>query len=48
MYHDYEDKRDTVLRMLHSLSTGQFRNVAKITFKPYINLKNDTTIIYGG
>lgn len=43
-----EDERDTVLRMLHSLPTGQFRNVAKITFKPYINLKNDTTIIYGG
>lgn len=48
MYHDYEDKRDTVLRMLHSLPTGQFRNIAKITFKPYINLKNNTTIIYGG
>lgn len=48
MYHNYDDKRDTVLRMLYSLPAEQLRNVAKTTLTPYINLKNDTIIIYGG
>lgn len=48
MYHDYDDKQDTILCMLHFLPMEQFHNIAGITFEPYINLKNDATNIYGG
>ena len=43
-----EDEEATVLRMLDTLPAEKFLYFAEITFKPYINLESDTTIIYEG
>lgn len=41
-----EDERATVLRMLHSLPAEQFRYFAEITFEPYVNLEDSTSITF--
>lgn len=41
-----EDERATVIRMLHSLPAEQFRNFAEITFEPYVNLEDRTSITF--
>lgn len=43
-----EDEEATVLRLLDTLPAKQFCSFAETTFEPYINLENDTTIIYEG
>lgn len=40
------DERDTVLRMLETLSAEQFKFFAGLAFEPYANLEDNTPIIY--
>jgi len=42
------DERDTVLRMLETLSAEQFKSFAELAFEPYANLEDNVEIVFEG